>query len=341
MMKVHLRAVTQSLAARLRPALPEIQILFNKLTPPLSPTNARVVDPWLAGIEQATEGRVRIVTPVRNMAPPHEQLKLVTSGRADGAFQLNLFLEHSHPLLQIGFLPGIKQSAEADAVALWRTYQKYFAPKRPFVEAKLLGFFCAPAGHIYNIDKTPIQSLRDLKDKKVWSLPGSPARTVTCLGAAAVPGPAIWMHQIISNGAVDAFSCVEYADLETYDVLQYVGAATEIEGGLFSAQFCVFFGNAKWREIAPRDQDAIMEISGEALARRSSSIDAQCEAVKQRYLAQGGIVVPATPAFNAEIKQAWAPLIDQWIESANQQGVDGRAALDFYLTEAKTIAKRG
>ena len=48
---------------------------------------------------------------------------------ADGAFQFTAFLQKSHPLLQMAYLPGTMTSGKADAVALWRTYQKYFARK--------------------------------------------------------------------------------------------------------------------------------------------------------------------------------------------------------------------
>jgi len=154
-------------------------------------------------------------------------------------------------------------------------------------------------------------------------------------GAAIVPGPAVRMHEIISKGVVDAFCCIEYGDLNAFKVIQYVGAVTEVEGAVFSPKFSVFMSAAKWAQISAADRAAIMNISGEALARRSAGIDEGNAALKKKYIADGGIVVPATPAFNAELKAAWKPLVEQWMADAAKLGVNGREALDFYLAEAK------
>lgn len=316
----------------------ETTILFSKFAPPPSPTNTQVINPWLKDIERVTEGRVKIVSPDQSLAPPPEQVNMVKNGVADGAFQFNAFLEKSHPLLQIGFLPGTMYSGKANAVALWRTYEKFFKAKDPFPEVKLLGFFASPAGYIYSMDKKPIQSVAELKGKKVWSLPGLTARAISLTGASVVPGPAVRMYEIISKGVVDSFCCIEYGDLDAFKVLQYVGAVTAVEGGVFAPTFSVFISNAKWAQISPKDQAAIMAISGEKLALRSAGIDSHNAAIKKKYLAQGGVIVPATPAFNAELKKAWAPLYAQWIAAADAKGVDGRAALDFYIAQAKKIA---
>ena len=320
------------------PVAAQTTILFSKFAPPPSPTNTQVINPWLKDIERVTEGRVKIVTPDQSLAPPNEQMSMVKNGVADGAFQLTAFLEKSHPLLQMAYLPGTMVSGKADAVALWRTYQKFFAAKEPISEVKLMGFFASPPGHIYSMDKTPIQSVAALKGKKVWSLPGLTSRAIAATGASVVPGPAVRMYEVISKGVVDAFCCIEYGDLEAFKVLQYLGAVTLVDGAVFSPSFAVYISNAKWAQISPKDQAAIMAVSGEALARRAAGIDAHNEDIRKKYLAAGGIIVPATPEFNAELKKAWQPLVDDWIATAKAHGVDGRAALDFYMAEAKKVA---
>lgn len=326
------------MAAGVGSAAAQTTILFSKFAPAPSPTNTQVIDPWLKEIERVTEGRVKIVTPSQSLAPPPEQVNMVKNGVADGAFQFNAFLEKSHPLLQIGFLPGTMYSGEADAVALWRTYQKFFAAKDPFKEVKLLGFFASPPGHIYSMDKKPIQSLAALKGKKVWSLPGVTAQAIGLTGASVVPGPAVRMYEVVSKGVVDAFCCIEYGDLDAFKVLQYLGAVTEVDGAVFSPTFSVFVSNAKWAQISLKDQAAILAISGEALARRSAGIDKHSADIKKRYLAGGGVIVKATPEFNADLKKAWSPLIAKWIANAKAMGVDGQAAFDYYVAEAKKVA---
>ena len=313
-------------------------ILFSRFAPPSSPTVTKVIDPWLKDIERVTQGRVKIVKPAQSLAPPPEQVNMVANGVADGAYQFNAFLQKSHPLLQLSFLPGTMYSGKADAVALWRTYQKFFAAKNPFKRVHLLGFFGSPPGYLYSMTKTPIQSMSQLKDKKVWSLPGVTAQAIALTGAAVVPGPAVRMYEIISKGVVDHFCCIEYGDLKAFKVLQYAKAITTVKGGVFAPAFSVFISNAKWAQISPKDQAAIMAISGEALARRSEGIDQHSKKVIDQYIADGGIVVKAKPAFNVALKKAWKPLYDKWIAMANKRGVDGKAALAYYLAQEKQVA---
>jgi TRAP-type C4-dicarboxylate transport system substrate-binding protein len=294
------------LTASFTEASAQTNVLFNVFTPLGSPTYTQVLRPWFEEVERVTEGRVKINRPPQSLAPPPEQLNMVRSGVADGAFIFNAFLQGSHPLLQIGFLPGTMTSGEADGVALWRTYQKYFADKNPYEGLVLLGFFASPPGHIYSMDKTPIQSIAEIRNMKSWSLPGLTAQAMGATGASVVPGPAVRMYEIISKGVVDMFCCIEYGDLNAFKVLQYVRAVTEVEGAVFSPKFSVFMSAAKWKEISPEDQKAIMKISGEALARRAVGIDRQNAEIKEKYISDGGIVVPATDSFNAELKESMA-----------------------------------
>ena len=337
-MKRALFAAACLAAVTVYPAAAQTTILFSKFAPPPSPTNTQVIDPWLKDIERVTEGRVKIVTPAQSLAPPPEQVNMVKTGVADGAFQLTAFLEKSHPTLQIGYLPGTMHSGVADGVALWRTYEKFFAAKNPITDVKLLGFFASPPGHIYSMGKKPIQSLAELKNKKMWSLPGLTSRAMGLTGASIVPGPAVRMYEIISKGVVDAFCCIEYGDLDAFKVLQYLGAVTEVDGAVFSPKFLVFISNAKWKQISAKDQAAIMAVSGEALARRAAGIDKHNAEVKKKYLAGGGVIVPATPEFNAELKKAWQPLFDKWVADANAHGVDGKAVLAYYQEQIQKVA---
>lgn len=312
-------------------------ILFNNFAPFTNDSYTKIIKPWAEDVARVTDGRVEIKVPPQSLAPPPEQMNMVKAGVADGAFMLNAFLQKSHPLLQIGFLPGTMHSAVADAVAYWRTYQKFFAPRHPINEVKLIGFFAFPPGYIYNIKKTPIQSIAEMKDKKMWSLPGTAARAIGMTGAAVVPGPAARMYDIVSKGVVDGLCCIDYEDMSVFKVMKYIGAVTKVDGGVFSPKFSMFVSNAKWKQISPKDQKAIMAISGEALARRSAAIDAHNEQFRQEYLKRGGIIVNAKPSFDAALKKLWKPLTDQWIARANKLGVDGRAALAYYLNQAKLV----
>ena len=323
-----------SFLAIANPAAAETTILFNNFGPQTANSFIYIIRPYLDDVERITKGRVKFIVPPQSLAPPAEQINMVKTGVADGAIMFNGFLQKSHPLLQIGLLPGTMRSAVAVGVAYWRTYEKFIAPKHPLNEVKLLGFYAYPPGYLYNIQKEPIQSLDDLKSKKMWSLPGVTARALGLTGASIVPGPAVRMYEVISKGVVDAFCCIGYQDMRLFKVAQYASVATEVDGGVATGVFSMFLSNAKWKQISPDDQKAIMAISGEAIARRAAGIDAHNEEAKKDYLAHGGVVVKANAAFNDALKKAWQPLYDEWVAEATKGGIDGRAALAYYVGES-------
>ena len=313
-------------------------LLFNSFTPQSSAIYTDVIGPWLKDIEKETEGRVKFSVPAQSLAPPPEQLNMVTGGVADAAYIYSGFLQLANPTLQMGFLPGVNTSGKADAVALWRTYQKFFAEKNPVKGVHVVGFFGVPPAHIFNIKKESILSLEFYRGKKAWAQPGPPAQTMAALGASVVPGPAVRAYDIVSKGIVDAFCCIDFGDLNAFKLTPFVGAVTRIEGGIFAAKFTVFFSQRKWAEISPRDREIIMKLSGEALARRSEALDLVDARLMKAYKDGGGIIAEAPAAFNAALKQPFEALGRKWIESVKPLGIDGRAALDFYLAEAKKVA---
>ena len=253
----------------------------------------------------------------------------------------NAFLQKSHPAAADRIPAGDDAYRARRRRRLLATYEKFFAPKHPINEVKLLGFFANPPGHLYNIEKKPIQSLADLKGKKAWSLPGLTARAMGLTGASVVPGPAVRMYEIISKGVVDAFCCIDYGDMEAYKVLQYVGAVTEVDGGDVLAEV---LGVHQQRQMEDRFRPRTRPRSWRSPARRWRAARRRSTRTTRRsrrdYLAQGGIIVKATPAFNAALKKAWQPLYAQWIAEANKEGVDGKAALDYYHERSQEGRRR-
>ena len=319
------------------PAMAQTTLLFNEFIPPQGPANTEIVNPWLAAISEATDGRVSATVPPTTLAPPPEQASMVQQGIADGAYILNSFLENTHPLLQLAALPTVSGSGKANAVALWRTYQKFFAETNPYPGLKLLGFFGSPPGNLYNMDAEPFDSVDDFSNIRMWSPPGTSAQAMSLLGAAVVPGPAARMYEPISSGVVDVFCCVEFSDLGTFNVLQFVKATTIVDGAVLAPTFSVFVSESFWNQLSAEDQQAIEMVSGEALARRSAEWDRIEKGVRADYVAQGGILEQASDEFMAELRRIWQPLIDGWIERADALGVDGQAAYDFYVEQVRAV----
>ncbi|MEZ5796652.1 MAG: hypothetical protein R3D63_03675 [Paracoccaceae bacterium] len=126
--------------------------------------------------------------------------------------------------------------------------------------------------------------------------------------------------------------------LEVFGVVEYARTATEIPGHVFAPAFEVYLRSDVWATISPEDQDRIRAVSGEALARRAAGGDEKEAAARDRVLAAGVTISPASDAFAADLAAAFAPTREAWIASVAPLGIDGKAALEFYLAEQAKVA---
>lgn len=335
-----LRAFLFALCAAAPMAAPaQTTILFNNFLPEADVTNRNVVQPWLKSIEEATEGRVVVEQPVASLAPPPELLNTVQQGMADAGFIMVGFLENSNPLLQLSLLPGINADAETSSIAMWRTYREHLAAGDKLEGVQVLGFVTVTPGHIYAMDDEPIETIADMKNVKIWGLPGVSSRALSLLGAVVTPGPAVRMYEVISGGVVDAFCCINYPALESFNVTQYMKSATELPGGIFAPTFVFFIGDEIWNAISPEDRQAILDVSGERMGRLAAGIDREYAEARQRFIESGGRVVEASDEFVAAAQTAWAPLRETWIANANAAGVDGGAAMAYMAEQLELLAQ--
>jgi len=319
-------------------ATAETAILFNQFAPPQHILNRGIINPWIAAVEKATHGRVKVKVPGNSLAPPPRQMDIVKDGIADGAYIFNAFLVKKAPLIQVSLLPGVARSATGSAVALWRTYEAHFAKANEFSDVVLLGFMAAPAGEIYSLG-SPIRKIEEFKNIKMWSLPALASRAMGALGCSVVPGPATQMYQIISKGTVDAFAGVSISSAEQFKVLQYAKSVTVVPEKIQGPTFSVFVSKAKWAEISPDDRKAILKVSGEALARRSIAADELEKNKRQEYRRSGKPYIEASPEFVEAVQAVWKPFRDEWVAQANKRGVDGAAALSLFREVSRQITE--
>ena len=100
----------------------------------------------------------------------------------------------------------------------------------------------------------------------------------------------------------------------------------------------MFVGDATWERISEADRAAIMAVSGEAFAELAGGIWGEVEAGVLEQMASEVDVLAASEEFETDLIDASAPFVDEWIAAADAIGIDGRAALDFYLAEQARLA---
>jgi TRAP-type C4-dicarboxylate transport system substrate-binding protein len=307
-------------------------ILFNCFFPPQHYTCRVMLHDWAKQIEKATDGRVKFTIPPKSLAAPEDQYDGVVNGVMDGALQFNQFLSNRVTGIQVGQLPFIgTESAESGSVALWRTYQKFFAAKDEYGPVKLLADYATNGAEFWSMNDQPIRSIEDLKNRKMWALPGVSANIVKATGSAVVAGPAVQMLEIISKGVVDGYVGVPYSSVVSFKLLDYTKSATIFPDKIFTPTFSFFISRKKWDTISPADRAAIEALSGEKISRYFGQVqDAVQKQAKADVLKHGIKAYAGDPAMLAKLEALGQPMTDAWLKKTAAMGVDGKAVIAYY-----------
>lgn len=313
-------------------------LIINAFLPPQHLFNVAVMKPWAADVARVTQGRVKIIFPPTSVGSPQQQWDVVRKRIVDGAYIFNGLIQNKVSLPQLAHLPLGSTTAQAMSVALWRTYEKYFAPAHEYRDVHLLALVVFPAGEIYSL-KRPITSLQSMHGMKLWALPGVAANLMDRGGAGVVATPAAKMSELVAGGTVDGFAGIPDMDAARFNVVRYAHSETVVPGGITAPSFSLFVNRQVWQSIAPADRQAITALSGEAFARRMAVIDQADAHARAQAVSHGLKLIEPSPAFMDELRTLARPMDEQWLDAAARRHVDGAAALAFYRAQAQEAAQ--
>lgn len=284
-------------------------------------------------IETATEGRVKVNTPPKSLSAPPDQYDGVVGGVMDGALQFNAFIANQVPGIQFSMLPFVNGTSSAVAgPALWDTYQKFFADKNEYGEAKLISVYASSGNEFFSLNDTPIETLEDIGSRKMWGLPGIVANTLKGTGSSVVAGPAVQMLEIISKGVVDGYAGVPWGSVRAFKLGDYTKSATETENKLFQPTFSFLISKAKWDKFSTEDQAAIMDVMGADFAKFAGAVQDGANDKGRVAMMEAGVkVVEGSKELENGLRELGQPITDKWIAQMGEAGVDGQEVIDFYL----------
>lgn len=327
-------------AAVLAPSVPaaaKTRLLFNIFVPPKHLIRAAIAEGWIKRVQAASKGQIAVRIPGKTLAPAPRQWGMVTDGIADVTIMYNVFERRRLTLIQLSYLPFTVPSAKAAGIALWRTHKKYFEKANQFKGVKLLGFFYLPPGAVHSLGK-PISKVSDFQHLKVRVSPGVPAKFAQALGGVPVPTPGIKAYEVVSKGVVDAM-LFPPSDTYSLKMVPFVKHTLLIPGGAYGASFSLFMNQKKFDGLSAAEKAAVMASSGEKIAEDGAAMDALNKVGLKALKDHGATISTANAAFMAEAKKRLGFLTKAWLADAKKAGVDGQAALDFYLAEGEKAAK--
>lgn len=312
-------------------------LTMSSWVPPTHSLTRDVLGVWAQQVEKATNGRVKFEMLPKHPSAPPGTFDAVRDGLVDVSFVTASYTPARHPLPLMAELPGSGATAEINSVAFSRIHWKYFQPANEYKGVKLLGVFTHGPGQMFTVKK-PVNSVADLAGMKIRTGGGIAEASAKALGASAFVKPAPESYELLSSGVADGtFFPIE--SIKSFNLDKVVKYATFFPGGFYSSSFGFFMNEDKWNKLSKQDQDAILSVSGEHLARLAGkSWDAADRGGLDALKAANVTIIEASPAFVADVRQRTAPLVQEWIKSANAKGVDGAKAWAEYQDELKKVA---
>lgn len=288
--------------------------------------NDAVLRPWMAQIEEVTEGRVRVEWRGAAVGSPAQQHDVVRDGLVDMALMLPGYQPGRFPLMEMGELPLLSDDVEVLAPTFARMHEKYFADLNPFPGTHVLGVFGTTPAHV-TTSKGFINELSDFEGLKLRAPNATIADVMKKLGAIPIQKPVSQMYELASTGIVDGtfFTPRSLLSFNVADHFQYV---TLVPGGLGQSVMALLINQGKWNSISDEDQKAITAISGVHIGRAAGKAFAQSEEAARVPLQEKGVrIQPMAPEVVSELGERIREVEEAWFVRAEKAGLQNPAGV--------------
>jgi TRAP-type C4-dicarboxylate transport system substrate-binding protein len=143
---------------------------------------------------------------------------------------------------------------------------------------------------------------------------------------------------LLSSGVADG-TFFPLESIISFKLDQVVKYATLFPGGFYGSAFGFFMNEDKWNKLSKADQDAIMSVSGEAVARLAGKAWDATDRKAMEVMKQANInIQEASPELVKGVQERSKAVVDKWIADANARGVDGKKVYAEFHEELKRVA---
>jgi TRAP-type C4-dicarboxylate transport system substrate-binding protein len=290
---------------------------------------------WIAAIEKASGGNVTGKVEF-DLAPPPGQLDLVTDGAADAAWIFHGYNPGRFVTTKLIELPGYSGDAEAASVADWRAYEKYLAKADEHKGVYLAALFTHGPGQFFLREK--INSLDDLKGKKIRIGGGVSADVGVALGVVGVQVPASKVYETLSGGVADGVMLPMETNksVRVYEVapMTYI-----MPGGLYRGSFALIMSKAFLDRLSDADRQAVLSVTGEATSQMIGKVWADADIDGMDNAKVKTQVIEFSADDQAKFAAVSSSVRKKVIDEVAAAGVDAEAAVAMIDETMKAYGK--
>jgi TRAP-type C4-dicarboxylate transport system substrate-binding protein len=297
---------------------------------PKAPAHAAMLAPWAEGIEQASNGRVKIeIFPSMTLGGKPPQLpRQVRDGVVDMAWIVNAYAAGQFPRTEVFELPGVYSG---DISAVNKAMHTMYAEELYKDFKGLVAVFQhVHGGQAIHMANEAVRTPADLAGKKIRIPSRTGAWVLEALGASPVKTSVGEIPVALSKGVVDG-ALIPFEIIPPLKIQQQTKFQIEGPSGkrLGTTSFSVIMNEARWNGLPDDIRQIFIDASDEAWHDKIGKVWAKGEAVGIAVATKAGNEhVQLSKAEWAKFEEAVAPVVHRWIKEMSDKGIDGQALYD-------------
>lgn len=278
-----------------------------------------VFDPWIKEVERVTNGRVKVEETPKVVGTVPGQFDVARDGLADIVLIVNGYTPNRFELSEVAELPFLSDKAEIGAAATYRLHKKHLEKYGEYAGTHVLSTFTVGSGHV--LSKKPVMQIADFKGMKLRSPQPLVVSILNTLEAVPVQKPVSELYELLSTGVLDG-ALINREAIRSFKLVDVVSNLLVVPGGMYNTTLSYLINDGKWRSLSQTDRDAIMTVSGEAMALAVGKFYDRADAEGVEAMRQAGKTVTIADAkFVTELKKSLAPIDGIWLEKARKKGM--------------------
>jgi TRAP-type C4-dicarboxylate transport system substrate-binding protein len=318
-------------------AAAETRLRVANWLPPQHPLWAEVMLPWTEAVEKATEGRVAVDVVEAPLGPPAAHFDFAVNGIADVTFGVHNYTPGRFDAELIAELPFQCETAEALSVAYWRIHEEFLSDTDAYRGTKLLSVFTHGPGQLWAHGRD-LTSMEEIRGAKIRIGGGFAQEAAEALGVVPIQAPVTQAYEVLAGGAADG---IEFPaeSITAFKVDRVLDQGLLVPGGLYTVSFFVVMNETTWQSLPAEDQEAILSVSGEHLARAAGTVWDQADAAALDEIRQDGQIALVAPDAEqmAAIQAALEPYVAETLQEIAAAGVDAEAAYQALQREIAAV----
>ena len=283
--------------------------------------------PWIDGIEEVTEGRVKIDVLPAPAGPPPAHLELLRTGQIDIGYSIHGYSQGEFARAAIGqfsFLGDAYSSSQAFS----RVYGQLLRGEEEHTGITLLGLFQHGPGMLMLRDKE-IKSPEDFQGLRIRTSGGYISGLMSDLGAENVPMSPTAVRQAIIDGEIDGV-CFPFEGATAFNVIDQINYVSEIPSGYYNSTFFFGMSNAAAARLPADDLALVRDYSKEYIPLLAAKAFDYADYIgKEQILAAGIPIDPASLSVINAVKDKAAGYESAWSAEMASAGFEGERALAF------------